>query len=60
MAIAPSRARPEPASGGAERLAEAHAFRQRELLEELATRHGCWFDLEMDKLHRWAETAPRR
>jgi len=39
----------------AARLAEAHALRQRELLEELATRNGHWFDLEMDKLDRWAE-----
>jgi ERCC4-related helicase len=36
-------------------LAEAHARRQRELLEELTTRNGRWFDLEMDKLDRWAE-----
>jgi hypothetical protein len=36
-------------------LAEAHARRQRELLEELTTRNGGWFDLEMDKLDRWAE-----
>ncbi len=36
-------------------LAEAHARRQRELLEELATRNGRWFELEMDKLDRWAE-----
>jgi superfamily II DNA or RNA helicase len=36
-------------------LAEAHARRQRELLEEVATRNGRWFDLEMDKLDRWAE-----
>jgi tetratricopeptide (TPR) repeat protein len=34
---------------------EAHACRQRELLEEIATRNGSWFDLEMDKLDRWAE-----
>jgi hypothetical protein len=36
-------------------LAESHARRQRELLEELTTRNGRWFDLEMDKLDRWAE-----
>jgi hypothetical protein len=36
-------------------LVEAHASRQRELLEELTTRNGRWFDLEMDKLDRWAE-----
>jgi superfamily II DNA or RNA helicase len=43
---------PEPIAA---RLADAHARRQRELLEELATRNGRWFDLEMDKLDRWAE-----
>ncbi len=37
------------------RLAEAHALRQRGLLEELSSRNGRWFDLEMDKLDRWAE-----
>jgi ERCC4-related helicase len=36
-------------------LAEAHARRQREFLEELTIRNGRWFDLEMDKLDRWAE-----
>ena len=39
----------------AARLAEAHVLRQRELLEELAIRNGRWFELEMDKLDRWAE-----
>jgi len=39
----------------AARLAEAHACHERELLEELAARNGRWFDLEMDKLDRWAE-----
>lgn len=39
----------------AKTLAEAHARRQRELLDELTTRNGGWFDLEMDKLDRWAE-----
>ncbi|MFN8542889.1 MAG: SNF2-related protein [Candidatus Binatia bacterium] len=43
---------PEPIAA---RLAEAHSRRQRELLEELAARNGRWFDLEMDKLDRWAE-----
>jgi hypothetical protein len=43
---------PEPIAA---RLAEAHALRQRELLEELSSRNGRWFDLEMDKLDRWAE-----
>lgn len=36
-------------------LAEAHASRQRQFLEEFTTRNGRWFDLEMDKLDRWAE-----
>jgi hypothetical protein len=36
-------------------LAEVLARRQRELLEELSTRNGRWFDVEMDKLDRWAE-----
>jgi len=36
-------------------FAEAHARRQGEILEELTTRNGRWFDLEMDKLDRWAE-----
>jgi superfamily II DNA or RNA helicase len=36
-------------------LSETNARCQRELLEALATRNGHWFDLEMDKLDRWAE-----
>jgi hypothetical protein len=36
-------------------LAEVLARRQRELMEELSTRNGRWFDVEMDKLDRWAE-----
>lgn len=36
-------------------LAEARGRRQRDLLEELTSRNGRWFDLEMDKLDRWAE-----
>lgn len=40
---------------GAATFAVAHARRQREILEELAARNGRWFDLEMDKLDRWAE-----
>jgi len=39
----------------ATKLAEVFARRQRELLEELSTRNGRWFDAEMDKLDRWAE-----
>ncbi|MCP9468770.1 MAG: DEAD/DEAH box helicase [Nitrospira sp.] len=36
-------------------LAQAHASRERRLLDDLTTRNGRWFDLEMDKLDRWAE-----
>jgi superfamily II DNA or RNA helicase len=36
-------------------LAEVHARRQRQVLEELTSRNGRWFDLEMDKLDRWAD-----
>jgi superfamily II DNA or RNA helicase len=36
-------------------LSAAHVRRQDELMGELATRNGRWFDLEMDKLDRWAE-----
>ncbi|MGH9867179.1 MAG: SNF2-related protein [Candidatus Polarisedimenticolia bacterium] len=36
-------------------LTAAHLRRQRELLDALATRNGQWFDLEMEKLDRWAE-----
>ena len=36
-------------------LDEAQARRRQELLEEMATRNGRWFDTEMDKLDRWAE-----
>jgi hypothetical protein len=36
-------------------LGEAQASRQRQVIEDLATRNGRWFDLEMDKLDRWAE-----
>jgi superfamily II DNA or RNA helicase len=36
-------------------LAEVLARRQSELLEELSTRNGRWFDAEMDKLDHWAE-----
>ena len=39
----------------AARLAEVHARRRRELRDEAAGRNGRWFDLEMDKLDRWAE-----
>jgi hypothetical protein len=36
-------------------FAESYAIRRRELIEELALRNGRWFDLEMEKLDRWAE-----
>jgi superfamily II DNA or RNA helicase len=36
-------------------FADSHTRRQRALLEELATRNGRWFDVEMEKLDRWAE-----
>jgi hypothetical protein len=36
-------------------VAEAHASRARQLLDALTTRNGRWFDLEIDKLDRWAE-----
>jgi superfamily II DNA or RNA helicase len=44
----------KPESVGAA-FAEAYTVRQRELIEELAMRNGRWFDLEMEKLDRWAE-----
>jgi hypothetical protein len=36
-------------------FADAHTRRQGTLLEELASRDGRWFDVEMEKLDRWAE-----
>jgi hypothetical protein len=36
-------------------LVETHEHRRRALLEELSARNGRWFDIEMDKLDRWAE-----
>ncbi len=36
-------------------FADTHTRRQRALLEELAIRNGRWFDVEMEKLDRWAE-----
>jgi hypothetical protein len=36
-------------------FAEIQSKRERQLLDELASRNGHWFDLEMDKLDRWAE-----
>lgn len=36
-------------------LDEAFQRRRRELVDALATRNGEWFDLEIDKLDRWAE-----
>ena len=39
----------------ADALNAAQTDRQRELLEGASSRNGNWFDLEMDKLDRWAE-----
>jgi len=39
----------------AESLERALAARRQELLDETAARNGEWFDVEMDKLDRWAE-----
>ncbi len=39
----------------ATRHRDAQERRAREILEELATRNARWFDVEMDKLDRWAE-----
>ncbi|MCH7938872.1 MAG: hypothetical protein IID13_03885 [Candidatus Marinimicrobia bacterium] len=36
-------------------LEEAQLRRQQVLVEELTARNGNWFDMEMDKLDRWAE-----
>ncbi len=36
-------------------LEAARIRQQQELLEGMATRNGRWFDIEMDKLDRWAE-----
>jgi len=53
-----------PGNGGAQgempapiavTLEEAMTRRRQELLEEMGTRNGRWFDTEMDKLDRWAE-----
>lgn len=39
----------------AQTLEQSLAARRRALLDETAARNGEWFDLEMDKLDRWAE-----
>jgi superfamily II DNA or RNA helicase len=36
-------------------LADATSGRRKALLEETGARNGRWFDIEMDKLDRWAE-----
>jgi hypothetical protein len=36
-------------------FAEASSCRQRKIVDELASRNGRWFDLEMEKLDRWSE-----
>lgn len=45
----------EPPAGIAAALDEAVTCRRQELLDETALRNGRWFDIEMDKLDRWAE-----
>ena len=37
------------------KLAEATTRRQQEVLDEIASKNGQWFEIEMDKLDRWAE-----
>jgi hypothetical protein len=37
------------------RLVEVTMRRQQEVLDEIASKNGQWFDIEMDKLDRWAE-----
>lgn len=37
------------------RLSEALSIRRNEILEEMGSRNGRWFETEMDKLDRWAE-----
>jgi hypothetical protein len=36
-------------------LDEVTARQQQELLDDIAAKNGQWFDIEMDKLDRWAE-----
>ena len=38
----------------------ARVQQQQALLEGMATRNGRWFDIEMDKLDRWARIGTRR
>ena len=42
-------------SGTQSLLADATARRQNELLVAMSAKNGEWFDIEMDKLDRWAE-----
>ena len=42
-------------SGTQSLLADATARRQNELLVAMSSKNGEWFDIEMDKLDRWAE-----
>jgi hypothetical protein len=42
-------------TAAAKALDEAQAHSRQMLLEETTTRNGHWFDVEMDKLDRWAE-----
>ena len=43
---------PGPVTGT---FAEASSGRKREIVDELASRNGRWFDQEMEKLDRWSE-----
>jgi hypothetical protein len=45
----------EAPEGATQALGAAQAGRQRELLEGLSARNGRWFDIEIDKVDRWAE-----
>lgn len=36
-------------------LEQKQTRRRQELLEEMTTRNGCWFDTEIDKLDKWTE-----
>ncbi len=45
----------EPTPLQTERLAAAVARKRQSTLDAMTTRNGRWFDVEMDKLDRWAE-----
>ena len=44
-----------PSSAQAEQLAVAVSRKRQIMLDGMTTRNGQWFDVEMDKLDRWAE-----